>query len=76
MTIAQSKLLFEKLLSDESFRDSVLSAGNMLACKVIIEAKGFDCSMSELKMTLEKYIEERSLGSEHNFSSWESVIPE
>ncbi|UZJ40442.1 hypothetical protein OO006_08705 [Prosthecochloris sp. SCSIO W1101] len=76
MTIAQSKLLFETLLSDEPFRDSILSAGSMLECKVLIEARGFDCSTSELRMTLEKYIEERNFDKEHNFSLWESIFPE
>ncbi len=75
MTIAQSKLLFETLCSNEQFRERVLSSGNMLECMVIIESKGFDCSLYELKMTLEKYIEEEKPDTENIFSLWEEIFP-
>lgn len=76
MTIAQSKLLFETLHSDAPFRERVLSSSNLLECLVIIEAKGFDCSISELRMTLDKYIKKENPDTGNNFSLWENNFPE
>ncbi|MBO8092390.1 Nif11-like leader peptide family natural product precursor [Prosthecochloris sp. HL-130-GSB] len=69
MTIAQSKLLYEKLNNDEQFRDCMLAAGSMLECMSIIERHGFDCSMYELRMTVEKYMIENNLGRGDGFRS-------
>ena len=76
MTIAQSKLLFETLHSDEPFRNRVLSASNMLECMIIIGSKGFDCSTYELRMTLDKYVKEKNPDVDSNFSLWGNIFPE
>lgn len=61
MTIGQSKLLFEKLHEDEVFRDRILAAEGMLDCMEIIQEQGFDCSMYELRMTMDKFISDNNL---------------
>ena len=75
MTIAQSKLLFETLHSDEPFRNRVLSANNMLECMVIIGSKGFDCSTYELRMTLDKFIKENDMDTENSVTVLSNIIP-
>ncbi len=76
MTTGQAGHLFQALHSDEFLRERLLSAKSMLECMEIIEVEGFACSMSELRMTLDKFIGEMDRERRNRYSLWGNVIPD
>ena len=57
MSLEQVKMLIERIKHDEAFKKRVTGVKDVDQINEIIKSEGFDCTTSDIKSFLNKYIE-------------------
>lgn len=72
--MTESQFLLGKLQTDEVFRNKVLGAHTMAERTEVIAAKGFSCSIAQIRAVLAELLGESQAESKTMFTLWGNKI--